>query len=249
MPSPGKGGRYHHGDLRAALVGTAIEVIGERGVRGFSLAEASRRLGVAVSAPYAHFADRDDLLAAVAVHAYELFYAEVAGGMSQFQPPADRLAAMARGYVRFAAANRPLFEVLYEAGLDKAGHPEIEQAEQPLTDAFMTCVRAISDGDEDPSGSDHGEASSGSHGDAPAAPGGDALADDLASALEATALGHVMLFLDGGPGQDGAAVELAADRAARATLALIASRHLLGRPAVPHDHGRSARSEHADPPC
>ena len=107
MPSPAKGGRYHHGDLRAALVGTAIEVIGERGVRGFPLAEASRRLGVAVSAPYAHFADRDDLLAAVAVHAYELFYAVVAAGMSQSQPPADRLAAMARGYVRFAAANRP----------------------------------------------------------------------------------------------------------------------------------------------
>ena len=113
-------------------------------MRGFSLAEASRRLGVAVSAPYAHFADRDDLLAAVAVHAHELFYAEVAAGMSQSQPPADRLAAMARGYVRFAAANRPLFEVLYEAGLDKASHPEIEQAEQPLADAFMACVRALS---------------------------------------------------------------------------------------------------------
>jgi AcrR family transcriptional regulator len=255
MPSPGKGGRYHHGDLRAALVGSAIEVIGERGVRGFSLAEASRRLGVAVSAPYAHFADRDDLLAAVAVHAYELFYAEVAGGMSQSQPPADRLAAMARGYVRFAAANRPLFEVLYGAGLDKASHPEIEAAEQPLTDAFMACVRAISDGDEtssgpgpgpgsgggDASSGSRGDASSGSRGDASSGSGGDAPADDLASALEATALGHVMLLLDGGPGQGGEAVALAADRAARATLALIESRHLLGRPAVPQQHGGSGR--------
>ena len=244
MPSPAKGGRYHHGDLRAALVGTAIEVIGERGVRGFSLAEASRRLGVAVSAPYAHFADRDDLLAAVAVHAYELFYAVVAAGMSQSQPPADRLAAMARGYVRFAAANRPLFEVLYEAGLDKASHPEIEQAEQPLADAFMACVRALSAPGETPPGSVGGRDAF-----AGADSGADALADDLASALEATALGHVMLFLDGGAGQDGDAVELAADRAGRATLALIASRHLLGRPAVPHDHGGSARSARADPPC
>jgi len=274
MPRPGKGGRYHHGDLRAALVDTAIEVIGERGVRGFSLAEASRRLGVAVSAPYAHFTDRDDLLAAIAVHASELFCAELAGEMGQFQAPADRLAAMARGYVRFAAANRPLFEVLYEAGLDKARHPEIEAAERPLADAFMACVRALSDGDEASSGpgsgggapaapggdalagsggsapaAPGGDALAGSGGGAPAAPGGDALADDLASALEATALGHVMLFLDGGPGQDGEAVELAADRAARATLALIASRHLLGRPAVPQQHGGSARSQHADPPC
>src|ERR1022692_5263724 len=98
MPRPGKGGRYHHGDLRAALVGTAIEVIGEGGVRGFSLAEASRRLGVAVSAPYAHFVDRDDLLAAVAVHAYERFYPAVAAEMSQSHAPAHRVVAHGPGY-------------------------------------------------------------------------------------------------------------------------------------------------------
>jgi AcrR family transcriptional regulator len=208
MPRAGKGGRYHHGDLRAALVDTAIEVIGERGVRGFSLAEASRRLGVAVSAPYAHFADRDELLAAVAVRAYEVFYAALVPEMDQFRAPADRLAAMARGYVRFAAANRPLFEVLYEAGLDKASHPEIETAERPLTDAFMACVRALCDGC-------------------------DALAEDLGNAIEANADGQVMLLLDGGSDQGIQAVELAAERAARATLALIESRHLLGRPALP----------------
>lgn len=144
MPRPGKGGRYHHGDLRAALIDTAIELIGERGVRGFSLAEASRRLGVAVSAPYAHFTDRDDLLAAVTVHGYELCYADLVSGTRQVSEPADRLAAMARGYIRFAAEHRPLFEMLYESGVDKASHPEIEAAERPLTDAFLGCVRALS---------------------------------------------------------------------------------------------------------
>jgi AcrR family transcriptional regulator len=206
MAGPGKGGRYHHGHLRAALIDTAVELIGERGVRGFSLTEATRRLGVAVSAPYAHFADRDDLLAAVAVRAYELLYTELVPESGQVQPPADRLAAMARAYVRFAAANRPLFEVLHEAGLDKARHPEIEAAERPLTDAFLTCVRALSDG-------------------------GDAAAQDLATAIEATAHGHAMLLLDDGSRQQIEAVELAAERTARATMALVASRHLLGRPA------------------
>jgi AcrR family transcriptional regulator len=43
-------GRYHHGDLRAALVGAAVELIAERGVRDFSLAELSRRLDVSVAA-------------------------------------------------------------------------------------------------------------------------------------------------------------------------------------------------------
>jgi AcrR family transcriptional regulator len=205
MPRPGKGDRYHHGDLRAALIDTAVELIGERGVRGFSVAEASRRLGVAVSAPYAHFADRDDLLAAVAVRAFELFYAALVPEMEKFPDPADRLAAMARGYVRFAADHRSLFEMLYESGVDKARHPEIEAAEQPLDDAFMDCVRALSGRD-------------------------DALSEDLATAIEATAYGHAMLLLDSGRGQDQKAIELAAERTARAALALVESRRVLGQP-------------------
>jgi AcrR family transcriptional regulator len=150
MSRPGKRGRYHHGDLKAALIAIAIELIGERGVRDFSLAEASRRLGVAVSAPYAHFADRDQLLAAVAVHAYERFSAELLPEMDRFQAPADRLAAMARAYVRFAAAHRPLFELLSGAGLDKQRHPELEAAERPITNAFLACVRALSGGEAPP---------------------------------------------------------------------------------------------------
>jgi AcrR family transcriptional regulator len=202
---PGKGDRYHHGDLRAALIDTAAELIAERGVRGFSLAEASRRLGVAVSAPYAHFADRDDLLAAVAVHAFELFRDALVPEMDQFREPADRLVAMARAYVRFAATSRPLFEVLYESGIDKTRHPEIEAAEEPLDQAFLDCVRALADGD------DH-------------------LASELADAVEATAHGHAMLLLDSGPSQDAEAVDLAAERTARAVRALIESRRLLGQP-------------------
>jgi AcrR family transcriptional regulator len=208
MPGPGKRGRYHHGDLAAALVDAAIEVIGERGVRGFSMAEASRRLGVAVSAPYAHFADRNDLLAAVAVRAYQQFYAAVVPQAEAGLAQADRLAAMARGYVQFAAAHRPLFEVLYEAGLDKAGHPEIEAAEQPIDDAFMTCVNAISGG-----------------------PG--PAAEELALALEATAHGHAMLLLDNGQQPSAEDIERTAARAARAARALIESRCLLSDAAGP----------------
>jgi AcrR family transcriptional regulator len=200
----GKEGRYHHGDLRAALVDTAIELVAERGVRNFSLAEASRRLGVSVSAPYAHFSDRDELLAAVAVHAYELFYAELRPVMDRFQTPADRLAAIARAYVRFAGTHRPLFETLFEAGLDKSRHPELAAAERPIDDTFLRCVREL-----------------------PAC--GESASEDVATAIEAAAHGHAMLLLDGSFGEGPEAVELAAERSARATLALVESRRLLTR--------------------
>lgn len=194
--------RYHHGELRAALIDTAVELIAEHGVRSFSLAEASRRLGVAVSAPYAHFSDRDELLAAVAVHAYERFYAELATEIDRFEGPAERVAAVARAYVRFAGTQRALFEVLVGAGLDKGRHPEIEAAEKPIDDAFLGCVHALGATDE-------------------------AKARELAIAVEAAAHGYATFLLDGDFGEGDEAVELAAERAARATRALVASRDLL----------------------
>jgi AcrR family transcriptional regulator len=202
MPRAAKARGYHHGDLRTALIDAAIELIGENGVRNFSLAEASRRVGVAVSAPYAHFVDRDELLAAVAVHAYELFAAELEPEVAQLDAPADRLAATARAYVRFAAAHRPLFEVLFEAGLDKQRHPEIEAAEKPITDAFLATVRAVTNDGQNAS-------------------------EELATAVEATAHGHAMLLLDGSFGRGNKAAERAGEKAARATVALVESRHLL----------------------
>jgi AcrR family transcriptional regulator len=206
MPGQGRDGRYHHGDLRAALIGAAIEIIGERGVRGFTLAEASRRLGVASSAPYAHFADRDEFLAAVAVHGYELFNEQFLPEVREFTAPADRLAAGARAYVRFAGTHRPLFEVIFVAGLDQASRPEVKAADKPFHDTYMGSVRALSGG-EGPE------------------------ADDLAAAVEAVAYGHARLLLEGDYGRGGEAIELAAERAARATRALVESRHLLRRPA------------------
>jgi AcrR family transcriptional regulator len=201
MPASGHAGRYHHGDLRTALVETAIGLIAERGVRGFSLAEASRRLGVSAAAPYRHFADRDDLLAAVAVRSLQVFAAMVAAEAGDLQAPPQRLALMTRAYVRFAAEQRPLFDTLYSAGLDKSRYPELQRAWEPV-DAFLGVVEEICEGDT-------------------------AAADSLATALEATAHGHAMLLLDGEPDADAVAVAAAADRAAAATLAIISGRAAL----------------------
>lgn len=199
-----KSGRYHHGDLRAALVDAAIVLIAERGVRGFSLAEASRRVGVSAAAPYRHFADRDELLAAVAVQGLQVFAAEVASEARDADAPEQQLAAMARAYVRFAALQRPLFDTLFSAGIDKRRYPELERAWEPV-DAFLAVVEDIC--------------------------AGDTVAEDaLAEALEATAHGHAALLIDGEFGQGADAVQVAADKAAGATLAIIAGRKALHRP-------------------
>jgi AcrR family transcriptional regulator len=193
--------RYHHGDLRAALVDAAIALIAERGVHGFSLAEASRRVGVTTAAPYRHFADREELLAAVAVRGVQTFTAMAEADADSAATAEQRLAAVASAYVRFAAEHRPLFDTLYSAGLDKSRYPELQRAWEPL-DTLLAQVRQICEGDS-------------------------AAADALTAAAEATAHGHAMLLVDGEYGQGPDAVRAAADSAARATLALIAGRSIL----------------------
>jgi AcrR family transcriptional regulator len=201
-PGPARRGRYHHGDLPDALVETAIALIEERGPAAFSMAEASRRLGVAASAPYRHFADRDALLAAVAVRAAGLL-AELLGRRAASGSPEQRLAAAAETYVRFAYEHRALFQALAGSGLDKERYPEIGLAAEPISAAFLSPAAELAGGDR-------------------------AAAARLVSAIVATAHGHAMLMLDGtfGPGQQGAD---AAGYAGTATLALITGREALSR--------------------
>jgi len=202
----GRDGRYHHGDLKAALVDGAIELIAERGVRGFSLAELSRRLGVTVAAPYRHFADRDELLAAVAVRALHAFADALAAESGDGDPPEQRLAAMTRGYVRFAAEQRALFDVVYAAGLDKSRYPELEPAYQRVEEPFSSCVARLCPDDPE-------------------------AATALEDALEANARGHAALLLDGSYGEEPDAIDRAAAQAARAALALIQGFGIRSHPA------------------
>ena len=56
---------YHHGNLREALLKSALRLISEVGPTAFTLREVARRAGVSHNAPYRHFRDRDELMAAV----------------------------------------------------------------------------------------------------------------------------------------------------------------------------------------
>lgn len=194
---------YHHGDLRAALVDTAVELIAERGVHGFSLSEASRRLGVTVAAPYRHFADREELLAAVATRAAEQLGETVGRALTRADTPEARIAALAEAYVRFAADERPLFATLFGVGLDKQRYPELEAAAHGAEERLMGVVREIASGEEE--------------------------AADLMLALVMATHGAAALLLDGifGGPEDPQVVTVAVNHAVAVTRAVLAGRHAL----------------------
>jgi AcrR family transcriptional regulator len=194
---------YHHGDLPAALVDATLELVAEHGVQGFSVAEAARRTGVSISAPYRHFADRQELLAAAAVRGYEELLERFRAAVADQATPADRAAAVSAAYVRFAGQRRPMFELLFGAGLDKAAHPGLLAAATAVLEEVSGIAHEL-------------------------VPGGDeALAEALIQALVSLAQGYATLLLDGAFGEPSQATDLAAERAAAATRALIRGRSLL----------------------
>lgn len=108
-------GRYHHGDLRAALLGAALDALEEGDEAGLSLRAVARRAGVSPNAPYRHFQSKDALLSALAAQGYN----ELRGCLVQADsraPSGGEFIAMALAYVDFAVQRPNLFRLMF-------GHP------------------------------------------------------------------------------------------------------------------------------
>jgi AcrR family transcriptional regulator len=104
---------YHHGNLRAALLSRAVEVIGENGVEGVSLRSLARDLGVSHGAPARHFKSKAELLAAIAIDGYAQLTSAVQAAAEEEGPdPVLRMRAMARTAIRWARENKAYYSAI-----------------------------------------------------------------------------------------------------------------------------------------
>jgi AcrR family transcriptional regulator len=105
--------RYHHGDLRRALIDEAVGTIGRQGVEALTLREVGRRLGVSRTALYRHFADKSALLAVVAREGFQRFRQDLVGAWEGAGGGPPGFAAMGAAYVRFAMTNPSYYRVMF----------------------------------------------------------------------------------------------------------------------------------------
>ena len=121
---------YHHGNLRAELLDTAVSQLREVGVDDLSLRALARAIGVSQTAPYRHFADKGELLAAMATHGYrELLAALRQAGTVAGDCPREQLIAFAHAYVDYAANNPQLFKLMFGPSVQPATkYPELREA-------------------------------------------------------------------------------------------------------------------------
>lgn len=134
--------RYHHGNLREALIQAALAMIAERGLAGFAIAELARVVGVSPAAPYRHFRDRNAVIAEVARRGFESLAAELATATAGARAdPLGALERAAQAHIAFAGREPAVYAAMFDAGFPSSEHPDLVMARS----AAFAVLRRVAD--------------------------------------------------------------------------------------------------------
>jgi AcrR family transcriptional regulator len=131
---------YHHGNLRYALLEAGVALIREVGPKGFTIREVARRAGVSHNAPYRHFHDKDELIAAIVAEGFERLTVAMKENAASGATGVNRLTLCGCAYVDFALHWPGHFQAMF----DLSPQPEEPCKEQTAgANAFQTLLGFI----------------------------------------------------------------------------------------------------------
>jgi AcrR family transcriptional regulator len=111
---------YHHGDLKNALIAAGIDILSNEGLRALSLRKVAQRAGVSHAAPYAHYADKQALIAAISGEGHRRLYESLrAVGVRYHGDPLRQLVEGAWAYLHFALQDPGHFKITFSSMVEK----------------------------------------------------------------------------------------------------------------------------------
>lgn len=140
-PKRKRADRYHHGDLRRALVDEALRTIQTHGVDQLTLRGAGAKLGVSRTALYRHFSDKQALLAAVGREGFRMLRLALSDAWERNGKGRKGFEAMGVTYVNFAVAHPSHYRVMFGSFIESCSKdPDfVEEA----TAAFQVLVDSL----------------------------------------------------------------------------------------------------------
>lgn len=124
---------YHHGDLKNALIQAGLTILSQEGIQALSLRKVAKSAGVSHAAPYAHFTDKQALVAAIAAEGYKKLYEQVSAvAQANAHDPRAKLIETAWAYVQFALQYPDHFKVTFSGVVEhEHDYPDyLEQAKK-----------------------------------------------------------------------------------------------------------------------
>jgi AcrR family transcriptional regulator len=136
--------KYHHGDLKNALIQAGIEILSKEGVGGLSLRKVAKRAGVSHSAPYAHFPDKQSLIAAISTEGFNQLYTHLDAAVSSYaDDPKRQLIEGTQAYTSFAIDHTDIFKIMFSGILEKEkDYPAFVDISQKTFQRVVDVVRA-----------------------------------------------------------------------------------------------------------
>lgn len=104
--------KYHHGNLKSALIQAAYEIILEEGYQAITLRAVAREANVSQAAPYHHFNSKYDLLCEVAAIGFIEMTKMLKDSFEKFKDSDEYLTKMSLAYVDFAYTNKNIYQLM-----------------------------------------------------------------------------------------------------------------------------------------
>ena len=137
--------KYHHGELRSALVSLAVKEIARAGVEKLSLRSLARQAGVSPTAPFRHFPDKQTLLAGIAIEGFEELARRLTETSESNAGIEDRFIELGATYVGFAQDFPVHYQLMFGAVLgDFSASKELQEASAAsyaVLDATLTEIK------------------------------------------------------------------------------------------------------------
>jgi AcrR family transcriptional regulator len=136
--------QYHHGDLKNALIQAGIEILSQQGIHALSLRKVARKVGVSHAAPYAHFADKQALIAAISTEGYRILYEKVRAAVREHDgDPLAQLVEAGWAYAEFALTDPAHFGITLSGVVEQeTDYPDFVEVSEKSFDLVVEIVEA-----------------------------------------------------------------------------------------------------------
>ena len=128
--------KYHHGNLRQALIDAGIRIINESGEENLSLRKVAASCDVSHAAPYAHFKDKEELIEAMKKSVTERFTDELEVAVNKGRNAEESIIFMGKAYISFFSKNPDYYTFLF-GKLNICAHLQMDQLHEEDYPPFL----------------------------------------------------------------------------------------------------------------